>query len=47
MFNSGVHLWSGKVEEWEVPNWQHEVVYSTNDSGTTGDGGITNNPNEA
>ena len=26
MFNSGVHLWSGKVEEWEVANWQTNEV---------------------
>lgn len=25
MFNSGVHLWSGEVENWEVPNWQNNV----------------------
>ena len=25
MFNSGVHLWSGEVENWEVPNWQDNV----------------------
>ena len=26
MFNAGVHLWSGKVEEWEVANWQRNGV---------------------
>ena len=25
MFNSGVHLWSGKVEKWDVPNWQENL----------------------
>ena len=25
MFNSGVHLWSGEVENWEVPNWQENL----------------------
>lgn len=25
MFNSGVHLWSGEVEKWDVPNWQENL----------------------
>lgn len=25
MFESGVHLWSGEVSNWNVPNWQEEV----------------------
>lgn len=25
MFESGVHLWSGEVSNWEVPNWQEDV----------------------
>ena len=29
MFNSGVHLWSGEVEKWDVPNWQKDVIYYT------------------
>ena len=25
MFESGVHLWSGEVSNWNVPNWQEDV----------------------
>lgn len=25
MFESGVHLWTGEVSNWNVPNWQEEV----------------------
>ena len=25
MFNNGVHLWSGKVEDWEVVNYQNDI----------------------
>lgn len=25
MFNSGVHLWNGEVEKWDVPNWQDNL----------------------
>lgn len=40
MFNSGVHLWSGEVEKWDVPNWQKDVRYYTESE--TG-----NNPTQA
>ena len=27
MFNSGVHLWSGEVEKWEVANYQNDIIF--------------------